>query len=578
MLYWKLKDLDGKTYSFPIPRIYCSDYVGNTTLQLNSPNCIFKDNLGDALWCDVWQPDEGFAQNASVKSFVDKNGKAFSYRMIIVQPNNKLYYGAYFPSDNAFAIYQYNDRYIKDEAVAVDVGATIQSRSCIVYNMYDKKFYIVHGCLSYTIITDNSNSGYVNWDSFPNNHPMPSPNYNHPNDKKGTYKSVFYLPSGYRWYTAQCDYVYDKANDYFTKYFGDMSDGDDNPDFPDGDEDDDSDDINPNPNFPQSATGFISLYAPTASQLSQLASFMWSKDFLDIFLKLQQDPYQSIISLKCFCCSLATSGSSNIILGNVDSKVGSAEIKQQYQQFDCGTINVSRYFGSFLDYNPYTSIKIYLPFIGYRELDVDEVMNASLHLYYNVDALTGACVALINVSKDIRGTNLNSVLYQFDGMIANELPVSAADYSQVASALMRGIATTAAAIGISAATGGAGAGAGAALGAAVVPEKSIAVGVGASMISAVDTVTTKINVQHGGSMGGSMGALAVKQPYIIINRVIPKNPSNYGKLHGYPSNIYRKLSTLSGFTKMQDIQIKSTIGSVDETEEIKQLLLEGVVI
>ena len=98
------------------------------------------------------------------------------------------------------------------------------------------------------------------------------------------------------------------------------------------------------------------------------------------------------------------------------------------------------------------------------------------------------------------------------------------------------------------------------------------------MISAVDTVTTKINVQHGGSMGGSMGALAVKQPYLIINRVIPKNPSNYGKLHGYPSNIYRKLSTLSGFTKMQDIQIKSTIGSVDETEEIKQLLLDGVVI
>lgn len=576
MLYWKLKDLDGHAYSFPIPRVYCSDFVAER-LQLNSPNCVFKDNLGDALWCDVWQPDEGFKQNAKVKSFVDKNGTAFTYVMLIVQPHNNMYYGAYFPKDSSFSIYQYNDRYIKGVTQAVTTHST-EMMSCIVYNIFDKKFYLVRGCLSYTITIDKSNVGYLNWDSFPNNHPMPSPGYNYPNDKKGTYKAIFYIPSGYSWYTSQAEYVGDKANKYFTDYFGDMSDGDDNPDFPDGDEDDDSDDINPNPNFPQSATGFISLYAPTASELSKLASFMWSKDFLDIFLKLQQDPYQSIISLKCFCCSLATSGSTNIILGNVDSKVGSAEIKQQYQQFDCGTINVSRYFGSFLDYNPYTSIKIYLPFIGYRELDVDEVMNASLHLYYNVDALTGACVALINVSKDIKGTNLNSVLYQFDGMIANELPISAADYTQVASALMRGIATTAAAIGISAATGGAGAGAGVALGSAVVPEKAIATGVGASMISAVDTVTTKINVQHGGSMGGSMGALAVKQPYLIINRVIPKNPSNYGKLHGYPSNIYRKLSTLSGFTKMQDIQIKSTIGSVDETEEIKQLLLDGVVI
>ena len=432
------------------------------------------------------------------------------------------------------------------------------------------------GCLSYTITTDKSNVGYVQWDSFPNSHPMPTPGYNYPNDKKGTYKAIFWATPGYPWYTSQCDYVGDKLNEYFTNYFGDMSDGDDNPDFPDGDEDDDSDDINPNPNFPKSATGFVSIYAPTLSQLKQLAGFMWSKDFLDIFLKLQQDPYQAIISLKCMCCAVATGGSSNIILGNVDTKISCLEITQQYQQIDCGTINVSRYFGSFLDYNPYTSIKIYLPFIGYRELDVDEVMNASLHLYYNVDTLTGTCVALINVSKDIKGTNLNSVLYQFDGMIANELPVSAADYTQVASALMRGIATTAAAIGISAATGGAGAGV--ALGSAVVPEKAIATGVGASMISAVDTVTTKINVQHGGSMGGSMGALAVKQPYLIINRVIPKNPSNYEKLHGKPSNIYKKLSELKGFTKMQDIQIKSTIGSVDETEEIKQLLLGGVVI
>ena len=576
MLYWKLKDLDGKAYAFPIPRVYCSDYAGSSSLALNSPNVIFKDNLKDALWCDVWQPNEGFRQNENVKSFVDKNGKSFVYRMSIVQPSNNLYYGAYYPSNNQFAIYQYNDRYVKGVEVAVNTKNT--TMSCIIYNVYDKKFYIMSGCLSYTITTDKSNVGYVNWDSFPNSHPMPTPGYNYPNDKKGTYKAIFWATPGYPWYTSQCDYVGDKLNEYFTIYFGDMSGGDDNPDFPDGDEDDDSDDINPNPNFPKSATGFVSIYAPTMSQLKQLAGFMWSKDFLDIFLKLQQDPYQAIISLKCMCCAVATGGSSNIILGNVDTKISCLEITQQYQQIDCGTINVSRYFGSFLDYNPYTSIKIYLPFIGYRELDVDEVMNASLHLYYNIDMLTGTCVALINVSKDINGTSLNSVLYQFDGMIANELPVSAADYSQVASALMRGIATTAAAIGISAATGGAGAGAGVALGSAVVPEKAIATGVGASLISAVDTVTTKINVQHGGSMGGSMGALAVKQPYLIINRVIPKNPSNYEKLHGKPSNIYKKLSALKGFTKMQDIQIKSTIGSVDETEEIKQLLLGGVVI
>ena len=363
--------------------------------------------------------------------------------------------------------------------------------------------------------------------------------------------------------------------DLLEKYIPKYPDGDDDDDFPSGDGDDDSDDINPNPVFPTTATGFVSMYAPTQSELKSLASFMWSSEFLDIILKLMQNPYDAIISIKNVCCDIETGGTSNIILGNVDTKISCSEITRQYQQIDCGTIKVSRYFGNFLDFNPYTSIKIYLPFVGYKELDVDEVMSSTLHLYYNIDLLTGTCVAIINVSKTINGTALNSVLYQFDGMIGTEIPVTSNDYSQVVSALLKGIATTGAAIGITAATGGSG---GALLGSAVASEKVTAIGTTMMVNSAIDTVTSKINVQHGGSLGGSMGVLASKQPYLIITRVIPKNPTNYASLHGIPSNAYKKLSSLKGFTKMQDIQIKSTIGSVDETEEIKQLLLEGVVI
>ena len=356
-------------------------------------------------------------------------------------------------------------------------------------------------------------------------------------------------------------------------------DGDDDPEFPDGDGDDDSDDIDPNPIFPTTPTGFVTMYNPNTSQLNSLASFMWSKDFVDVFLKLMQNPYEAIISLKTVCCDIATGGSQNIILGNVDTKISCAKITQQYQQVDCGTINLTRYFGNFLDFNPYTSIKVYLPFVGFRELDVDEVMGASLHLYYNIDLLTGSCVALINVHKKIGGTDLNSVLYQFDGMIATDIPITAADYSQVVSAVIKGVASVGASIGIAAATGGTGAPAsGAILGSAVASETTTAVGTAVAVNSAIDMVSSKITVQHGGNLSGSMGALATKKPYIIIQRVIPKNPSNYAKLHGIPSNAYKKLSSLKGFTKMQDIQIKSTIGSVDETEEIKQLLLGGVVI
>lgn len=368
------------------------------------------------------------------------------------------------------------------------------------------------------------------------------------------------------------------SNAYVTNFFKNLP----TENYPeDTDGDDDSDPVPPDPDFPISVaqTGFVTMYAPTLQQLKQLASFMWSQDFLDVLLKLQQNPYEAILSIKTVKCEVATSGADHIILGNVDTQITSAEIINQYQQIDCGSIQIDRYYGNFLDYNPYTSVKIYLPFIGYRELDVDEVMNSNLHLYYNVDLLTGSCVAVIQVTKSIDGTNLNSVLYQFDGICANEVPVTASDFTQILSAIIRGAATTASAVGITAATGGTGAGAsGALLGSATAGEASTMLGTTMVVNSAIDTVTTKVNVQHGGSLSGSMGGLATKQPYVIITRVVAKNPKNYAKLHGVPSNTYKTLSSLKGFTQIQDIQISSTIGSVDETEEIKQLLLGGVVI
>ena len=391
-----------------------------------------------------------------------------------------------------------------------------------------------------------------------------------------TFKADLYLALDYPTGNSKSLYDYIESGGLIPEY----PDGDDDDDYPDGDGDKDSDPVPPDPDFPISVaqTGFVSMYAPTLSQLRQLASYMWSTDFLDILAKLQQDPYEAIISLKAVKCNFDKGGTSNIILGNVDTKISSTLITNQYQQIDCGYINLNRFYGNFLDFNPYTSIKIYLPFIGYRDLDVDEVMGSTLHLYYNIDLLTGSCVALLHVNKEINGTNLDSVLYQFDGVIANEIPVTASNFTQVLSSIIRGAATTAAAIGVTAATGGAGAPAsGALLGSAVAGEASTAIGTTMVVNSAIDTVTSKISVQHGGGLSGSMGSLATKQPYVIIQRVIEKNPSNYAKLHGVPSNAYKTLSTLKGFTKMQDIQITSTIGTVDETEEIKQLLMSGVV-
>ena len=55
-----------------------------------------------------------------------------------------------------------------------------------------------------------------------------------------------------------------------------------------------------------------------------------------------------------------------------------------------GSINISRKYNNFLDYSPYTTIEIYIPFYGFFTVDTNIVMNKIIHIYYIVDIVSGA--------------------------------------------------------------------------------------------------------------------------------------------------------------------------------------------
>lgn len=309
------------------------------------------------------------------------------------------------------------------------------------------------------------------------------------------------------------------------------------------------------PDLSAAELGFITMYNPSKAQLIALSDFMWSGLFdLDTYKKLFSDPMESIIGLSIVPVAPTVAGSKNVMFGSIDSGVSMSYLSTQYVQFDCGSVTIEDYVGSFLDYSPYTKISIYLPYIGIHELSPDDIMNDTINVTYNIDVLSGACGAFISSSK-------KGVLYSYNGSCISNIPLTSINFSSAIQNAVSAVCSGAATI------------AGIATGAAPLT----AAGVGALLNSAANTaLNSKPSIQRSGSLGGSAGILSVQRPYIIIERPNLSVPSNVQKFVGQTSNISATLGSLSGFTMVEYVHIEGVPATDEEIKEIEQLLKEGV--
>lgn len=310
----------------------------------------------------------------------------------------------------------------------------------------------------------------------------------------------------------------------------------------------DSIDIPPLPTASASAAGFITLFNPTLGQLNNLASYMWSDLFsLDTFKKIFADPMDCILGLSIVPVKPASAGTSAVKIGNVSTDVSMNKTSSQYVAVDCGTIDVKEYWGAYLDYAPYTQCEIYLPYVGTKQISVDDVMNKSVHVVYHVDILSGACNAYVKCG--------DSVLYAFVGQCSSSIPISGNDWTNV----LNGAISVAGKIGLAMATGGA---------------TALMSGLGAasSIIS-----SSKPTVERSGAMSSTGGLLGIQKPYLILTRPKQALPENQNKYTGYPSFITMALSDCTGYTEIDSIHLENMSCTDEEAQEIENLLKSGVI-
>lgn len=257
-----------------------------------------------------------------------------------------------------------------------------------------------------------------------------------------------------------------------------------------------------------------------------------------------------------------------------------ARVIEQYVELDCGSIVCRAYYGSCFDYSPYTKVQLFLPFIGYVDLDPDEIMDMAVSIKYHIDVCTGDCVAFVSsalVSENAR------VIGQYNGNCGTQIPITRSNYDNVIAAGMNLLAASASAVGTYRA-GGASIGAASLTGASDAAIAGREIGLNAHLSSQLGAATmsamagSKSSVSRNGTLGGTCGLMGMLKPHLLVHTPRQSKPSNYREMRGYPSNIGGVVGDFEGYLEVMDVRLNNIPATIDEINEIYELLKGGIII
>lgn len=387
--------------------------------------------------------------------------------------------------------------------------------------------------------------------------------------------------------------------------------------------------IEPLPELSAANSGLITLFRPSLSELNALGAYLWTNltDFIENLQKMFSNPMDYFIAFHIVPCIPEVLLSRNIKLGLWETNVSMPPVASQWYEFNCGTVSLSQYWGSALDYSPYTKVSLFLPFIGSVSLNTDEVMGKRVGLLYRIDLLSGQCVAIVTV--EILEGQAPSVLYQFTGECSVSVPLTGADWSRVYQAAFGAVGSIVAGGAGMAIHAGTTGGANAALagaraansiskagnafakinatskgvkGVAAMREQMLnAAAIAADSATAAAseatkgsqaaqrmrllntvsntvsaTMGTKYQVQHAGSISGSAGMLGNKTPYLLVEYPNQSLAKDYKHYVGYPANLSGKLSEFGGYTECEQVIPGGFTGTDGELAEVLDMLKGGV--
>lgn len=311
----------------------------------------------------------------------------------------------------------------------------------------------------------------------------------------------------------------------------------------DGYSDDKDDDENDNDTSDvSSGIGVLTTtFKMTKERLQQLGRFLWDSNIFDNFSLICNNPIENIISCKSIPLSL-NGTTQKIILGNVDTGVNGDKVSNNFTNQNIGSIAITEKYHNFLDYAPYTNVIIYLPYVGFKELDTNLVMGKTLSISYTVDIITGGCLCQIKSN--------NVKLYEFNGNIGIDIPITASNRAQVEAGYISS------GIGIA---------------------SSVASG---NIVGAVTSLINSAESQYHYASTSSPNPMCVASTnrtcYIILDRPTYQTLKSFNHTRGKKCYLTKTINTLKGYTICDEHIDLSGIRATDsEKEELIKILSSG---
>ena len=191
-------------------------------------------------------------------------------------------------------------------------------------------------------------------------------------------------------------------------------------------------------------------YVITATEVEKLGRELWTitqdlitiggnidytnlnEKLLDSFLT--SNPIDCIVSLQRFPMEIPKAAASeHIRLGKHETSISGYPMeKTAFTYLFQGTTINPKFADSFLDYEPYTKLELYIPFCGTIRMNPADIIGRDLNVQLVVDFTTGTATGFIMSG--------NLVIETVNGNIAIDIPVTGLQQSTVASQLYNAIA------------------------------------------------------------------------------------------------------------------------------------------
>lgn len=299
-------------------------------------------------------------------------------------------------------------------------------------------------------------------------------------------------------------------------------------------------------------------FAINGNSVDKLADFLWNADetiFDNIVngLKLMGDsPIQGIINLRLYPFNIATkTGSSavqNIVIGRTDTGITGVKLNNDTNCIiDLGRCLFFQNYQNFLDYEPYTTAQLYIPYVGVIPVSTVDFMGHIISVKMIVDFVTGTCTAVV-FRDDI------PFIYR-NGVIGVDIPITGNNASQYASGIISNV-----------------------VGGAVSAVGSTIGGNPLALVSGISQGISNNNAkstlyQNAGSSSPSVATWQPQKCYFIVSQPIPNTPTEYGHSVGYACAFSSRLGDVSGFTIVQNPELN--INCTDDEKNMMIDLLNG---